>query len=73
MRLMVQSLLADRFQLKVHFESREVPVLELKVAKVGNIGPKLFPMTMVRLVTNPSPRLAQTLPVSPFFPYCLSA
>jgi bla regulator protein blaR1 len=33
--LMEQSLLADRFKLKVHFESREMPVYALEVAKSG--------------------------------------
>jgi bla regulator protein BlaR1 len=42
MRLMVQALLADRFQLKVHFETREVPVFELRLAKPGKPGPKLI-------------------------------
>jgi uncharacterized protein (TIGR03435 family) len=35
MRLMVQSLLADRFQLKAHWEAREMPVYDLIVAKGG--------------------------------------
>jgi uncharacterized protein (TIGR03435 family) len=35
-RKMVQALLADRFQLKVHHESRELPVLALTVAKGGS-------------------------------------
>ena len=35
---MEQSLLADRFKLKVHFETREMPVYALEVAKGG---PKL--------------------------------
>ncbi|MEO6815494.1 MAG: TIGR03435 family protein, partial [Edaphobacter sp.] len=38
--LMEQSLLADRFKLKVHFETREMPVYALVVAKGG---PKLTP------------------------------
>jgi uncharacterized protein (TIGR03435 family) len=42
MRLMVQSLLADRFQLAVHFEAREIPVFELRLAKAGQPGPKLI-------------------------------
>jgi bla regulator protein blaR1 len=42
MRLMVQALLADRFQLAAHFAAREVPVFELKLAKTGKLGPKLI-------------------------------
>jgi bla regulator protein blaR1 len=38
--LMEQSLLSDRFKLKVHFETREMPVYALTVAKGG---PKLTP------------------------------
>jgi len=38
--LMMQSLLADRFKLKVHFESRVLPIYALVVAKVG---PRLAP------------------------------
>jgi bla regulator protein BlaR1 len=33
--LMMQSLLADRFKLRVHFESRELPIYALTVAKGG--------------------------------------
>jgi uncharacterized protein (TIGR03435 family) len=40
-RLMTQSLLAERFGLKVHFETRDVPVLALSLAKSGKLGPKL--------------------------------
>jgi bla regulator protein blaR1 len=43
MRLMMQSLLADRFQLKIHFESREMPVYALVLAQPGKLGPKLQP------------------------------
>ena len=39
-RLMFQSMLEDRFKLKVHRETREVPIYELIVAKNG---PKLKP------------------------------
>jgi bla regulator protein BlaR1 len=42
MRLMVQALLADRFRLAAHFEVREVPVFELRLAKSGKPGPKLI-------------------------------
>ena len=34
--LMEQSLLADRFKLKVHFEAREMPVYTLVIAKGGS-------------------------------------
>jgi uncharacterized protein (TIGR03435 family) len=43
MRLMMQSLLADRFKLAMHFETREVPVLALTLVKPGKTGPKLRP------------------------------
>lgn len=43
MRLMMQSLLADRFKLKVHFETREVAAFALRLAKPGQMGPKLHP------------------------------
>lgn len=34
-RLMMQSMLADRFKLKVHFEPKEIPIYALVVAKGG--------------------------------------
>jgi uncharacterized protein (TIGR03435 family) len=40
-RLMMQSLLADRFQLKVHYETQETAVLALTLLKPGKFGPKL--------------------------------
>jgi len=41
MRLMMQALLAERFKLAVHFESREVPVFALTLVRPGKTGPKL--------------------------------
>src|ERR1035437_10281798 len=41
LRLMMQSLLAERFGLKVHFESQETPVLALTLIKAGKLGPHL--------------------------------
>jgi hypothetical protein len=38
MRAMMQSLLADRFQLKVHDEARQLPVFGLVLAKAGQDG-----------------------------------
>lgn len=43
MRLMMQSLLADRFKLRVHLETREGPVFALSLVGPGQIGPKLRP------------------------------
>jgi uncharacterized protein (TIGR03435 family) len=40
-RLMMQSLLADRFKMAVHFETRQVPVYGLVLAKPGKLGPQL--------------------------------
>jgi uncharacterized protein (TIGR03435 family) len=42
MPLMIQSLLADRFQLKVHHETKELPIYALVLAnKDGKLGPQL--------------------------------
>jgi uncharacterized protein (TIGR03435 family) len=43
MRLMVRTLLGDRFKLAVHTEVREVPVLAFVLAKPGKTGPQLQP------------------------------
>lgn len=43
MRLMMQSLLADRFKLTVHFETKEAPVFGLTLVNPGTLGPKLIP------------------------------
>jgi uncharacterized protein (TIGR03435 family) len=43
MRLMMQSLLEDRFKLKVHREKREMPVFGLYLAKPGKTGSQLKP------------------------------
>lgn len=41
MRLMMQSLLEERFQLAVHRENRQVPVFALTLIKLGKTGPQL--------------------------------
>jgi uncharacterized protein (TIGR03435 family) len=41
MRLMVQSLLEDRFKLAVHREARQAPIFGLRLAKPGKTGPQL--------------------------------
>jgi len=43
MRLMMQSLLAERFQLKVHSETPMTPVLAMVLVKPDKTGPKLRP------------------------------
>lgn len=43
MRLMMQSLLADRFKLAIHTETHEVPVFAAVLAKKGETGPQLQP------------------------------
>jgi uncharacterized protein (TIGR03435 family) len=43
MRLMMQSLLAERFGLKVHFEERTFPAFALELVNPGRTGPKLRP------------------------------
>jgi uncharacterized protein (TIGR03435 family) len=43
MRLMMQSLLAERFQLAVHFETQDTAVFALTLVKPGKLGPKLRP------------------------------
>jgi bla regulator protein blaR1 len=43
MRLMMQSLLAERFKLAVHFEKKEVPVFALSLMRAGKWGPQLRP------------------------------
>jgi bla regulator protein blaR1 len=43
MRLMMQSLLAERFKLSIHLATEQVPVYALEMAKPGQAGPKLRP------------------------------
>ena len=43
MRLMMQSLLADRFKLAFHYETRQLPVFKLVLLKPGKTGPQLQP------------------------------
>ena len=45
MRLMMQSLLADRFKLGLHFERRQLPIYDLVWDKPGEPGPQLTPST----------------------------
>jgi uncharacterized protein (TIGR03435 family) len=40
-RLMMRALLRDRFQLKIHYETRQTPIYALVLAKPGKFGPRL--------------------------------
>jgi len=66
LHLMVQALLADRFGLKVHIETRELPVFDLVVDKGG---PKLQPASPPPAVpSNPStdpPAASSASPAKP--------
>ena len=42
-RAMMRVLLADRFKLRVHWETRQIPVYALTVARAGRLGPNLAP------------------------------
>jgi uncharacterized protein (TIGR03435 family) len=41
MRLMMQSLLAERFKLAIHMETRQAPVFAMVLAQSGKLGPQL--------------------------------
>lgn len=43
MRLMMQALLAERFKLSFHYESRPLPVYGLVLSREGKLGPQLKP------------------------------
>ena len=40
-RLMMQALLADRFKLAIHYETKQLPVMALELDKPGKLGPKI--------------------------------
>jgi len=42
-RLMMQALLADRFKLAIHYETRQLPVFALVLDRPGKLGPQLRP------------------------------
>lgn len=68
MRLMMQSLLADRFKLAVHFETQQVPVLALVLEKPGKPGPKLHPHSEGPPCDLPAPPRANGNPANDVFP-----
>ncbi len=74
MRLMMQSLLADRFKLAVHFETKEVPVLAMVLAKPGMTGPRLRPhekgLACDAKWTAPADPTASIVPPAGWLPRC---
>ena len=62
---MVRSLLADRFALVMHEESREMPVYALTQAKAGQLGPRLE-----KAVRDCSPQPAPRPPLADGRPAC---
>jgi len=73
-RLMMQSLLADRFKLAVHFERQELPVLALVLDKPEKTGPKFYPHSKGLPCDGPFPRnvivAAPTKSTDVFPPFC---
>lgn len=55
MRLMMQALLADRFKLKAHFETKEIPVFALVLLKPATLGPQLQGQSEERPCAESSP------------------
>ena len=60
MRAMVRTLLADRFKLAMHEESRDTPVAAMVVAKEGKLGPQI----QHHPAGTPCPKDAQPGPVA---------
>lgn len=62
-RLMMQALLADRFKLTVHNETRQLPVFALVLDKPGKLGPQIrpHPEDSQRSTAQPPPGLAPTI------------
>jgi uncharacterized protein (TIGR03435 family) len=61
----MQSLLADRFKLKIHREMREMDVYALVLAKAGTPGPALAPSTNDCKALAEQARQGKTLPSRP--------
>ena len=74
MRLMMQALLADRFKLALHFETKDTAVLALVLAKRGVTGPRLLPHEQglgcdAKWTAPPDPT-ASMLPPGAWLPRC---
>ena len=67
MRMMMRSLLAERFKLAVHGETQEVPVYALVVAKPGALGPKLVAHPASEPCDNTIPKEQEDAKAPPAF------
>jgi len=74
MRLMMQSLLADRFKLAVHFETKEMPAFALVPVKPGRTGPRLRThaegLACDAKWVAPADRTSPSVPPGGFMPAC---
>lgn len=52
LKLMIRSLLQDRFKLALHIENRKMPVYAMRLAKLGQPGPMLKPHTSQQSCAN---------------------
>jgi uncharacterized protein (TIGR03435 family) len=68
MRQMMQSLLADRFKLKVHREMRDVPVYAVVLVKPGKLGPGLRLHAASDLCPKVAPPVERAGPDAPPLP-----
>lgn len=64
MRLMLQSLLEDRFKMAVHRESRRGPVFALSLVKPGKMGPQLKPHDPDSACPSTSQASSRSVPAS---------
>src|SRR5262245_44476883 len=67
-QLMVQSMLEDRFQLKAHMETRELPIYNLVVAKDGPKLKKSEDQTPTPIAAAGPPQVCGPAPVMPNLP-----
>jgi uncharacterized protein (TIGR03435 family) len=65
MRLMMQTLLADRYKLVAHREVRQVPVYAAVLAQPGTPGPQLRPHPADSVCPAPTPPAAAAKPPAP--------
>ena len=67
MRLMMRSLLAERFKLVVHSDTQQVPVYALLLAKPGTLGPKLVAHPASEPCDNTPPKPAEDTKTPPAY------